>query len=386
MDFKISDEQKKLVEMCRDFAMNEIRPLSRELDKKTDPNDCWSWDLIKKASKLGLRTSGIPKELGGGGIDLSTAVLMWEELAVADSVIAWVLTGDRVVLDIPALSEELKSYLFPKFVEDDTFLLGVAASEHRGATENFLRYQPGGVDTYAEKKGDEYIINGKKAYCTGGPRTKAISVHVRTDKKAPYDQSVVQFMIPTDTPGFTFGKTIDGLGIRCVPTSELILEDVRVPASFMINPTPTGGPRTFSQLGSLKGACMIGLCRALYEEARDFARVRVVCGKPIIQHDNIKVMLADMKMKIDSARAMMWKTAWQIDHHPEMVMENFQDAILLKGLMQTNIPSIIKNADEIHGAFGTNKEWVVEKLIRDAFTWLHGGGCTSIMLMMGAPR
>ena len=149
MDFKISDGQKKLVEMCRHFAMEEIRPLSREFDKKGDPNDCWSWEIIKKASKLGLRTTAIPKELGGGGIDLLTMVLMWEELAVADSSIAWMLSYDRVGFHVPSLSEDLKSFFFPKFVEDDTFLLALATSEHRGATENFLRYPLGGVDSYA---------------------------------------------------------------------------------------------------------------------------------------------------------------------------------------------------------------------------------------------
>ena len=97
-------------------------------------------------------------------------------------------------------------------------------------------------------------------------------------------------------------------------------------------------------------------------------------------------MLADMKMKIDSARALLWKIAWQIDHYPaEMLTENYQDAFLLKGLLQTNVPSIVKNANEVHGGMGSDKSLVVEKLMRDAITWLHGGNCATAMLMIGAP-
>lgn len=372
--------------MCRHFAMEEIRPLSREFDKKVDPNDCWSWEIIKKASKLGLRTTAIPKELGGGGIDLLTFVLMWEELAVGDASIAWALCNDRFLPPVQFMSEELKRLFFPKFVEDDTFLFAVSAAEHRGGTENFLRYPTGGVDTYAEKKGNEYVLNGIKAYCTGGTQCKIIGVLARTDKKGPYDECVTSFMVPAGTPGFTIGKTIDGLGVRCVPTCELILEDVHIPASYMIEPTPIGSAMALTLVMTIKASCLVGLCRALYEAARDYAGVRVVCEKPIIEHDTIKVMLADMKMKIDSARALLWKIAWQIDHYPaEMLTENYQDAFLLKGLLQTNVPSIVKNANEVHGGMGSDKSLVVEKLVRDAITWLHGGNCATAMLMIGAP-
>lgn len=315
--------------------------------------------------------------------------MMWEELAYGDGGFAYTLTANIFYnCHLPHMSKELKNTLFPKIIEDDTYLFAFAVSEHRGMTEVLLTYEPGGFDTYAVRKNDQYIINGTKAYCSGAPVSKAIVVHMKTDRKAPLTKSWSAFLIPVGTPGFSIGKIHDHLGFRTLLTSELALEDVHVPTNFLLGEEGFGITQNAVVVPVIlvfKMSCLLGVCRALYEEAVNYARTRIVCGKPIIQHDTIKVMLADMRMKIAAARGMVWKIAWDLDHHPEKVKENIEMAFLFKGFIGSVAPDIIKHADEVHGGMGTNKEVLTEKLIRDAFTFLHGMGNTTVAFLNGAP-
>jgi len=392
IDFELTEEQLMLQRVCHDFAENEIRPRAWELEKNTDPGKCYDFDLVKKASQLGLRTTTIPEELGGSGLDLKTIVIMWEELAWGDMGFAFSLYHTiffgRGVSHMP---ESLREELLPPFLKDDTFLLAYALSEPQGMTEVVLPYDgpDGGFKIFAEKQGDEYVVSGTKQYCSNAINAKIIVLNARTKKNAPLRESWSSFFMPVDTPGLTIGKPHDHMGARLLPTSELFLEDVRIPARYLIGGEENKG---FEQnlvhdpvVLLLKNTIVLGTSWALYEESVRYARERVVCGNPIITYPTIKVMLSDMRGKLEAARAMIWKCAWEIDRDPLNTKYNNEMGYLVKAFMNEWMANFLRNADEIHGGMGTNREMLSEKLIRDLFTLLHGLTNRSIAYLKSAP-
>jgi len=314
---------------------------------------------------------------------------MWQELAYGDGGFAFsMITNHCMAPALPHLPKGIRDIVLPKFVEDDTYLIAFSSVEPRGSTETLLQYEPGGFDSFAVRKGDEYIINGSKAYCSGALQSKASGIDVRTDRKGKLTESWSTFLIPFGWPGFSIGKLHNHLGFRTLLTSELAMEDVHVPVDFLLgeeNKCFAVHKIFMPRLLVFKMNTLLGVSTALYEEAVNFARSRVVCGKPIIQHDTMKVMLAEMRMKIAAARGLVLKVAWDLENHPERVDENMSMAFLFKAFVGDMVPTIVRYADEVHGGMGTNKELLVEKLIRDAITFLHGAGNTHIAMMNGAP-
>ena len=173
--------------------------------------------------------------------------------------------------------------------------------------------------------------------------------------------------MPVDTPGLTIGKPHDHMGARLLPTSELFLEDVHIPERYLIGGEENMG---FEQnlvhdpvVLLMKNTIILGTLRALYEESVRYARERVVCGNPIITYPTIKVMLSDMRGKLEAARTLLWRCAWEIDREPMNTKRNNEMGYLVKAFMNEWTPNFLRNADEIHGGMGTNREMLVEKLI-----------------------
>ena len=205
MDFRLTEEQEMIRDMVRDFAQNEVKPVALEYDHKTDPQDCVPWDLLKKASDLGLRTAAIPEKFGGEGADYPTLALILEELGAADQGFATIIRGcytesPRLVGE---LNPEQRDEWLPKFLKDDTFLLGLARSEPDAGTDShFLYDEPGAsIQTYAVKHGDEYVINGTKHYISCGGVAKLYFLYARTDRKGPISTSLSCFLVPVRRSG-----------------------------------------------------------------------------------------------------------------------------------------------------------------------------------------
>lgn len=405
MDFRLADEQEMTRDMVRDFAQNEIKPVAMELDRKTDPKDCIPWDLIKKASKLGLRTAAIPEEWGGEGADYLTLAIILEELGAADQGFASIIRGcyteaPRLVFE---LNEEQRDEFLPKFLEDDTFLLGLARTEPDAGTDSHYLYdEPGAsIRTYAERRGDEYVINGSKHYISSGGVAKLYFLYARTDKHAPISKSLSVFLMPHDTPGFSIGRFHNKLGRRLLPNAELFFEDARIPARYLIGEegeawgsegeggggpekdwknTGPGAPPPFGLLGA---AANLGTVRGCYEEALNYARTRIQGGKPIIEHQHVAIKLAQMKAHIEAARALLWKCAWswqtkyEYDSRMGMLVKAYVDELGL---------TVATNSVSIFGGMGTSDDDVpVQKYMRDIFTFVHGFATTEVAWLIGAP-
>ncbi len=391
MDFQLSEEQVMLYRATREFAEKEVRPVAQELDRKPNPLERVDWELVKKASRLGFRTLTFPEEYGGAGADFLTTAIHYEALSWGDGGFSHYFFQLHILgPSIPLMPREQREEFVPRIVEDDTFLMAVSNTETLGATEYVLPYDvPGAAfQTVAERKGDEYIINGTKEYCSNGPIARLLIVSVQVDRKAPLSQSWTQIMVPTDTPGLSIGKVHDHMGMRLLPTAEMVFDDVRVPARYLTG--EEGGAlamhhRVRPWIMTIHNAQMLGILQALYDDTLEFAKTRVVSGKPIIEHPTIKVMLADMRMKIEAGRALTYKTAWALDHQREDFKNNTEMVYLTKAFLDETALTVMRDADEIHGGMGTNREMLTEKLIRDAFTMLHWMNTRSIAYLRGAP-
>lgn len=405
MDFRLTDEQEMTRDMVREFAQEVVKPAALELDAKKDPKDCIPWDLIKKASQLGLRTAAIPEKYGGEGADYLTLAIILEELGAADQGFASIIRGcytesPRIVAE---LSDEQRDEFLPKFLEDDTYLMALARTEPDAGTDSHYLYdEPGAsIQTYAERRGDEYVINGTKHFISSGGIAKLYFLYARTDKKGPISTSLSLFLMPHDAPGFSIGRYHNKLGRRLLANAELVFEDARIPARYLVGEegdawgsegeggggpqkdwtkTGAGAPPPFGLLGA---AVNLGTVRACYEEALNYSRSRIQGGKKIIEHQHVAIKLAQMKVQIEAARALLWKSAWswdtRYDYDPKM-------GILLKAYVDDMGLSVANHAVGIFGGLGTADDDVpIQKYLRDVYTFLHGFATTDVALMIGAP-
>jgi acyl-CoA dehydrogenase len=386
MDFKLTEDQLMVRETIREFAQKEVKPLSRELDARTNPAECISWELIKKASDLGIRVLGIPREWGGLGADIITRLIVQEELGAADIGFADFLRehGQHLLM----LNQEQRDEFLPEYLADYKYVVAVAQTEPDHGSDHLMGYDEpeASIQTFAEKKGDEYIINGTKQYISHAPIAKLYIVFTRTDRKLPIRQCQSGFIVPADTPGLTVGKTMNKLGRRLLLNGDILLEDVHVPARYKIESGEKGGFTAVMEEGATLGllicANIIGLCRCCYAETLDYARTRIQGGKPIIQHTNVAIKLAEMKVEIEAARAILWKAAWcmenKYDHDPQMWK-------LIKSFINRISVNVVTKAVDIYGGLGVDRDLPIEKYLRDAFSTLHGLGTPDMSLLRGAP-
>lgn len=388
MDFRESEEQVMIRDMVRKFVEADVKPAALHYDHQTDPKDCVPWDLLKKAAKLGLTTMTVPAEYGGGGIkDLMTLMAVAEEMGRGDNGFAGTIRhciGLTAWMDT-LCSKEQKDEFFPKIMADDCYLIAEGMTEPNSGTDNTLMEDvPGGaMQTYAERRGDDYVINGSKHFISNSGIAKLILLHVRTDRKLPLNQCRSVFLVPTDTPGLTVGKFHSKLGRRLINSAQLYFDNMRVPARYLIQQEGAASkylPKVAWQ-AFLIPATMIGTFRAAHEEIVAYARMRVQGGKPIIRHQLVAAEISDSWVKIEAARALLYRQAWcwqnKYDYDPRL-------SILIRPLLNQISGHLAYSVQEIFGAPGVDREMVAEKLSRDLLTMIHGPS-TFAGLIRGAP-
>lgn len=381
MDLRLTEDQRMIRQTFRDFAQKEVKPLAKVLDARVDPRECIDWDLIKKASDLGIRTLAIPEEMGGLGADLITRLIVQEELGAADLGFADMMRGHGEVL--LTLDERQRAQYLPLYLDDYRYFISMAHTEPDHGTDHLLICDDpaASTQTYAEKRGDMYVINGTKCFISFAGVAKLYIVHVRTDRKLPIKQCEADIIVPADTPGLSIGKYMDKLGRRLLINAEVILEDVCVPIENRVDPAKAMVDIA-GHTGFFVCANTIGACRSAYEESLDYARRRVQGGKPIIQHQHIAIKLAEMKIKIEASRALIWQIAWRkenkCDYDPQMWK-------LAKSFVNKMSAEIVASAVDIFGGMGVDRELGIEKYLRDIYSTLHGLGLPDVSLLRGAP-
>ena len=377
MDFNFTQEQRRWVGVARKFAYGRIRARARELDREADPANTFPADLVREASRLGLRTLKIPKEHGGAGIDCLTEVLVQEELCAGD--IGFGMTLQHAWREgniIAAGSAAVRERFLKAFLDDETALPAFAITEEHAGSDHkspYFESLDAGVRTSAVRDGDHWVLNGKKRWQTNGNIAQFVIVAARTNPNVPWPKGLSFFVVSTKTPGFRAGPALDKLGIRLNQNADLTFENCRIPADQLLGEVDRGRDfihRFSAGSGAKEAAKALGIARAALEAVIAFGKQRIQGGKPIVQHQAIGQVISDLATEIEMARTLTWRAAWAVDHQPEDAdrLESMAKVAASEACVRTAIRSL-----EIFGGQGVLRDQPIEKLARDALCMMHTG-------------
>jgi alkylation response protein AidB-like acyl-CoA dehydrogenase len=388
MDFELTEEQARWREVAREFARQVIRPDAQRRDRLATQAERIPWDWIREADRRGLRTLGVPKAFGGAGADIVTMCLAGEELAAGD-------LGFAVVMDqcwkmahvlAEAMTPEQQNRFIPPFVRDPEATLAIAITEEGAGSDHQGYYDSPDIDfrTTAVREGDVYVLNGAKRYISNGCMAKLYFVVARTDPSRGLQDGAGVFIVPADTPGLRIGFFHEKSSQRLATNGTFYLENCRVPASnVLLGENGLARLRAEFMPGSKAeaAATALGVGRAAYEYALDYARRRVQGGKPIAEQQAVALMLAQMAMRLDAARTQIWKAAWLADRRlPEARVAG----LLAKVNASETAFEVCRLACEVLGGAAIMHEHPVEKYLRDALSFLHSDGTNQIALLRAA--
>lgn len=356
MDFALNEEQLELQEMVREFVEKEITPYAAEMDAENHMRD----GLIDKANEMGLLNVIVPEELDGPGLDSISVATIYEELGKGCAGVATSLAANSLAT-VPVLlagtDEQKKMYC------DILNNGGLAAF---ALTEPGAGSDAGGVSTRAVHNKEEgtYTLNGTKMFITNGGLAEIFLVFANTRKTGGI-RGLTAFIVPKDTPGFSVGKKENKMGIRPSNTTELVLQDVVIPESYRVGREGEGFRIAMNTLDSARpfvGAVSVGIAQAALDCAVKYAKERRQFGQPIASFQMVQGMLADMAMKVETARLMVQKACWMRDQG----MEFSKEAAMAKCYAADTAMQVTTDAIQVMGGYGYTKEYPVEKMMRDA--------------------
>lgn len=379
MDFALSDEQRAWQLKARTFAEQDIRPISLARDAIRHPRETWDWDVIKKGSALGFRTAAVPKAWGGHGIDFVTQALVMAELARGDSAISKAFSQNWKWSHLIAefCNDDQKTRFLKPFLADDTFTIGSASTEPNSGSDN--RYPPlddikSGFRLRAERRGDEWLLNGEKCFIANGSVGKLFFVNARTNFDVLAREGTTVFMVPSDTPGFRIGKVFNKSGWRFYQNAELIFENARVPHANVVgevnggNRIRTGTASEFSDIELAANA--LGVCQAACEASLNHARSHSQGGKPLIEQQGVQLKIGRMNMLTEALRSFVLRTAWEMDQGGYSSI----NTVLVMNFSTDVIQAVTELNMDIHGAAGYTMNSEAGKLVRDGIIWTHLAG------------
>jgi alkylation response protein AidB-like acyl-CoA dehydrogenase len=351
----LSEDEILFRENVRQFAEEKVRPRAREMDEK----GVFDKSLVEQFFQLGLMGIEVPEQFGGAGGKFFEAILAVEELSRADASAGVVVDVQNTLVNNAlvrwANPEQKKKYL--SRMAADT--VGAYALSEAGSGSDAFALQ-----TRAELKGSDYVLNGRKLWITNAKEAGIFVLFATVDPSAGY-KGITAFIIEKEFPGFTVGKKEDKLGIRASSTCELILEDCRVPKSNVLGEAGKGYKIAIETLNEGRigiGAQMLGVARGAWEYAAKYAQERKQFGKSISEFQGIQFQLAQMATEIEAARLMVYNAARMKDTGMPFVKE----AAMTKLFCSQVAERVTSLAVEIYGGVGFTKDYPVEKYWRDA--------------------
>jgi len=355
VSFALTGEQEALRELAREFAEKEIRPKAAEYDvHSTHPVD-----LIEKAHELGLMNVHVPEEYGGLGLPGFDGMLMGEELnwgcsGIATSIGANTLGAAPVL--IAGTDSQKREWIAPLIAEP--LLCSFGLSEPNAGSD------VSAIQTTAVRHGDEYVLNGSKMFITNAGRAAWLVVFASTDKGKGH-RGLSAFIVPTDADGVVLEKHLDKMGQRATDTSAIAFGDVRVPAANRLGAEGEGFKIAMKTLDSTRpgtAAGAVGVAKAAFDLAVQYARERVQFGQPIAMNQGVSFLVADMATEIEAARLLVWQAAWLQDRGERATLQSS----FAKRFAADTAMKVTTDAVQIFGGYGYMKEYPVEKLMRDA--------------------
>ena len=339
----------------RQFAEDRVRPLAKEMDEK----GVFDKELVHEFFQLGLMGIEIPEQYGGGGGKFFEAILAVEELSRVDASAGVVVDVQNTLVNNAFLrwgNESQKKRYLPRMAADT---VGAYALSEAGSGSDAF-----GLQTRAELKGSDYVLNGRKMWITNGKEAGIFILFATLDPSAGY-KGITAFIVEKDFAGFTVGKKEDKLGIRASSTCELILEDCKVPKENVIGEVGKGYKIAIETLNEGRigiGAQMAGVARGAWEFACKYAKERKQFGKPISDFQGIQFQIAQMATEIEAARLMVYNCARMKDAGVNFVKE----AAMTKLFCSQVAERVTSLAIEVYGGYGFTKDYPVEKYWRDS--------------------
>ena len=369
MDFKLNDEQQMMVDTLRKMGQ---RDKFKDLAVEIDRSGKFPHQLMKKFAELGLLGSTLSPEYGGGGQPGINAVLAIEELAKFSPMVAAPVfesnVGPAKVINNFG-TEEQKRKILPGVCKGD---LSVSVSmTEPGAGSDLVS-----LTTKLTPDGDDYVLNGRKTFITGGGEASHYFVYCRFGDKPGYG-GIGGVLVEASTPGFTFGKQEEFLGLRGMPSCDLIFEDVRVPKENVV--IRQGQFRdlmgTFDLERCGNAAMCLGVAGGALEAARDYAMIRQTFGRPICEFQDIQFKIVNMAMKLDAARLLVYRAATGAGGgFPSM-----HESAMAKCFANEMVVDVTNEAMLVFGGYGYSKDYPIERMHRDALAWRVAGGTVQML-------
>jgi alkylation response protein AidB-like acyl-CoA dehydrogenase len=356
MDYFLTEDQTAFRDLVRQIAEETVKPVRA----KHDRDGTFPWDVVKVFADAGFFSVVVPEEYGGMGLGVFELAIMTEELSkvcggISLSVAASAL-GTFPIL-ISGTEAQKKKYL-PKLASGQW----LAAF---GLTEPAAGSDAGSMKTRAEKKGNEYILNGSKVFITNGGVANCVTVIAVTDPTKGA-RGTSAFIVEKDFPGFKVGKEEDKMGIRASSTNEIIFEDCHVPAENLLGKEGEGfmvAMKTLDKSRPGVAAQALGIAQGAFDLALDYAKSRVQFGHPISSLQAIQFLLADMATSIESSRALLYMAAKNIDAG----LKNVGDISAMSKLLASDVAmKVTTDAVQIFGGYGYMRDYPIEKFMRDA--------------------
>jgi len=356
VEYFFTDTQKEIRDLARRFAQEKMKPVRSELDKTGE----FPHELLKGMADLGLMAVYIPEEYGGLGGGIMEMCIVVEELCRVDGAagLCYAACGlGTFPILLGGTPEQKKKYL-PRLAAGEIAAFAITEASAGSDSSN--------VKTRARREGDSYVLNGTKQFITNGSVARIYSVIASTNPTKGA-RGLSGFIVEHGTPGFTYGKIEDKMGIRCSKTAELVFQDCRVPAENLIGGKEGYGfihtMRTFDRTRPGVGAQALGIAAGALDESLEYARTRIQFDVPIASFQAVQMMLADMAIQVEASRTLIYQSARVADAGHKNVSAI---ASMAKVLASDTAMKVATDAVQIFGGYGYMKEYPVEKMMRDA--------------------
>jgi alkylation response protein AidB-like acyl-CoA dehydrogenase len=370
LDFSWSDEQAAFRREVIRFAQQELNDRLIERDRDSE----FSWDAWKKCAKLGIQGLPVPSEYGGGDADCLTVVCALEALGYGsrDNGLVFALNAHMWSAEMPLVSfgsKAQKEKYLPKLVNGEW--IGIHAMTEPGSGSDAFS-----MKTRAEKKGDRYVLNGSKTFISNAQEAEIVIAFANVDPaKGP--AGVTAFLVDRGTPGFSISKKIHKMGLRTAPMAELAFEDCEIPLENLLG-KEGGGQAIFTTSMEWERICILaghlGAMQRMLETSIKYARERQQFGKPIGNFSGVSDKIADMDIRLEASRSLLYKAAWlkSKGRHP------LREAAIAKAFVAEACVASALDAIQIHGGYGYMTEYQIERELRDAISGKIYSGTTEI--------
>jgi butyryl-CoA dehydrogenase len=368
MDFRLTEEQLALQSAARKYVQERLPKIAEEIERTGEPP---SHELLRQYSEMGFLGINIPTEYGGMGLGNIEALIVLEEFGKCSSAVAFPVF-ESCVGPIRAIERfagaDLKARVVPRVCRGE-LMVAVSMSEPQAGSALT------DLTTRGEVRGDQIILNGTKRWCSGGDHADGYVVYCRLSDE-PGARGIGAVYVERGTPGMTFGKQEHLMGFRGVPSSDIYFDNCAVPIANQV--VPAGGFRQLMQAFDLErcGNATMALAQAsgALADVLGYVQEREQFGKPLVDFQAVQLRLAEMQMKVEAARLLIWRAAANEDEHLPSVL----DSSVAKCFANEIAREVCGHAVQLMGGYGYSKDYPMERRLRDAWGWGIAGGAIDI--------